>query len=206
MSAFLTIIIVHFLGVSSPGPDFAIITRNSLCYSRKTGIITAAGIACGLMIHCLYSVAGIGLIISKSILLFNLVKYAGAAYLIYLGWKALRSKPPQKKDETLNKKKDLKPKEAFKNGFLCNVLNPKATLFIFAVFTQVIDPATSALTQLFYGSYMSIATFVWFSFVASVFSWSVISNLFRKTQTIAERLMGIVLIGLGLKVALTGNK
>ena len=202
MSAFLTVAIIHLLGVMSPGPDFAIVTRNALAYSRRTGLMTAAGIALGLQVHVLYSLLGIGLVISQSILLFNILKYLGAAYLIFVGWKALRAKKGTLEVDTVEKKKDISAAHAFRNGFLCNVLNPKATIFMLALFTQVIDPSTPIAIQAFYGVYMGAATFVWFSFVASVFSLSLIKRTFQGIQHWLERAMGAVLVALGIKVAL----
>ena|SRR5258708_39313724 len=88
----LTVAGVHFLALLSPGPDFILITRNSLLYSRRTGIFSAIGLGLGIIVHITYSLIGIGLIISKSILLFSFMKYLGAGYLFYIGYKSLRAK------------------------------------------------------------------------------------------------------------------
>lgn len=82
-----TVTLIHLLGVISPGPDFIICARNSLTYSRKTGIWTAVGFGLGISVHILYCLAGLALIISQSILLFNFIKYLGASYLVYIGIK-----------------------------------------------------------------------------------------------------------------------
>jgi RhtB (resistance to homoserine/threonine) family protein len=208
MSAFLTIALIHFLAVISPGPDFVIITRNSLVYSRKTGIFTAAGLGCGIVLHATYSLLGIGLVISKSILLFNTIKWIGALYLIYIGWKSLTAKHQKniEADPAARSQKDLSAWQAFRTGFLCNALNPKATLFMLALFTQVIDPLTPLAVQIGYGLYMGAATFIWFSFVASVFSFKPIKAAFARIQESVERVMGAVLIALGIKVALSSGK
>jgi threonine/homoserine/homoserine lactone efflux protein len=92
LTEFLTVAFIHFLGVMSPGPDFAMISRNSLVYSRRTGIYSAFGLALGILVHVTYSLIGIGLIISKSIIIFSTIKLLGASYLIYIGYKALRTK------------------------------------------------------------------------------------------------------------------
>jgi len=202
MSAFLTIVVIHFLAVISPGPDFAMVTKNSLSYSRKTGIATAAGLGCGMLVHGLYCLMGIGLLISQSIVLFNIIKYIGAAYLIYIGWKSLVSKAPSTEILSMTKHSDISAWKGFRIGFLCNVLNPKATLFMFALFTQVIDTQTPLVIQALYGLYMGAATFVWFSFLASVLSLQMIRNAVRRVQHSMERVMGAILIALGLKVAL----
>jgi threonine/homoserine/homoserine lactone efflux protein len=93
ITQFITVAIVHLFAVMSPGPDFAVVTRNSLFNSRKVGIYTSLGIALGIMVHVTYSLLGVGLLISRSILLFNIIKFVGAAYLIFIGYKSLRAKP-----------------------------------------------------------------------------------------------------------------
>lgn len=201
MSAFLTVALVHFLGMISPGPDFAIVSKNSLVYSRKKGVLTALGIALGLEMHVAYSLLGIGFVISKSIVLYSILKYVGAAYLLYIGWKALRSTPEVAEEVLTKDRKDIGSREAFLNGLLTNMFNPKVTLFMLALFTQVIDPATPLLTQAFYGVYMGVSTFTWFGFLACVLSLASIKRAFQSVQHNVERVMGAVLIALGLKVA-----
>ncbi len=206
MNAFLTVVVIHFLAVASPGPDFLIVIKNSLTYSKKIGITTALGVALGLGVHSVYCLLGIGLLISKSILIYNTIKWTGALYLMYIGIKALTAKVQPAHISYEKQKKSITYMEAFRNGFLCNVLNPKATLFILALFTQVIDPATPLPIQILYGVYMSVATMTWFSFIASIFNISAVKSLFAKTQSLVERTMGVILIVLGLKVAFSGNK
>ncbi|MEN9604541.1 MAG: hypothetical protein RJB39_226 [Candidatus Parcubacteria bacterium] len=203
----LTVAIVHLFAVMSPGPDFAMVTRNSLIYSRKIAIYTALGIALGISVHVAYSILGIGLIISKSILLFNIIKYIGAAYLIYIGYKSLKAKPTNEAREViLREKKDISTKSAIWTGFLTNVLNPKATLFFLAFFTQVIDPLTPKTIQLVYGGEMMFITFAWFAFVALMFSNNRIKAKIQKFHHWVERVTGAVLIALGIKVALASHK
>ncbi|MSR67846.1 LysE family translocator [Candidatus Peribacteria bacterium] len=207
MSTFLTIALIHLLGVASPGPDFLIVTRNTLTYSKRCGIATALGLGLGILVHVGYTLLGIGLLISKSIVLFNTIKYVGAAYLIFIGWKAMTHRKTTMKESFIDKKsEDITPMQAMRIGFLTNVLNPKVSLFFLALFTQVIRPETPLWLQTFYGLYMSFATFVWFSGVASLFSLSSIKRGFARIQTAAERMMGAVLIALGLKIALSSRE
>ncbi len=207
LSEFITVAIIHLLGVMSPGPDFALITRNSLAYSRKTGIYSALGIALGITVHIAYCLIGIGLIISQSILLFSAIKMLGATYLIYIGYKSLRAKPNSQNLQKISEKnKDLSRMEAIKSGFLTNALNPKATVFFLSVFTQVINPATPVAIQLIYGVEMVFMTFVWFAFLATGLSHQIIKTRFVKVQHHIERTMGAVLIALGIKIALSDSK
>ncbi len=203
LAQFLTVALVHLLAVISPGPDFAMVSRNSIMYSRKTGIYTAIGIAVGILVHVAYSLLGIGFLIAKSIVFFNVIKFIGAGYLIYIGYKSLRSKPasPQEAGVAATKS-DIRPWASFKIGFLTNALNPKATLFFLALFTQVIDPATPKIIQFAYGIETMVITFVWFALVALFFSNALIRSKVAKVQHYVERVTGAVLIALGIKVAL----
>ena len=203
MSAFLTVAFVHLLAVASPGPDFAIVVKQSVTQSRKIVLWTAFGVALGILVHVAYSLLGIGFIISQSIVLFTTIKLLGAVYLLFVGWKALMAKRPyQSLGSTDTPRQQMSAWNAVKVGFLCNALNPKATLFFVALFTQVIDPTTPTALQLFYGLYMSFATFVWFSMLGSVLTMQIIRRHIDVFHLWAERVMGAVLIVLGLKVAL----
>lgn len=207
MSAFLTVALVHILGAMSPGPDFAMITRNSLTYSRRTGILTAVGLGLGILMHTTYALLGIGFLIAQSVLLYSMIKYVGAAYLLFIGFKALTAKAPTKKSEAQEKvRADLTAVQAIRIGLLCNILNPKATLFFVALFSQVISPETPLPVQIFYGVYMALATFVWFAFVASVLTLENIKRQFERIQIVFERTMGAVLIALGIRVALAARE
>ena len=212
---FLLVAGIHWLAVMSPGPDFAMVVRNSLVYSRRTGILAAAGLAMGIMLHITYSLLGIGLIISKSIVLFNAIKLIGAAYLIYIGVKSLLAKKQSKAEITEEMAeefgdepaaKDLSTVAALRLGFLTNALNPKATLFFLALFTQVIDPGTAMAIKVLYGAEMTIATFVWFSLVATILTHKRINRGFAGTKHHLEKAFGAVLIALGIKVALGAQK
>lgn len=204
ITEFLTVAIIHLLAVISPGPDFAMTVKNSLSFGRKAGIYTAIGMGLGIGIHVIYSLIGIGFIISQSIIIFNIIKYLGAAYLIYIGIKSLRSKPSNALEyEIDNNKKNLSNIEALYAGFLTNVLNPKATLFFLSLFTQVINPETPLFIQTLYGAEMMIATAVWFSVLATFFSHKVFRNKIIKIKHHIERVLGAALILLGIKVAVS---
>src|SRR3989344_2739030 len=140
LAEFLTVAFIHLLAVMSPGPDFVMITRSSLIYSRKAGIYSALGLGLGILVHIAYSLVGIGLIISKSLVLFSFIKFVGAGYLIYVGYKSLKAKSVNLSSQKLKPQKEISPISAVKLGFITNVTNPKATLFFLSLFTQVINP------------------------------------------------------------------
>lgn len=206
LAEFLTVAVLHLFAVMSPGPDFVMISRNSLVYSRKTGVLSALGLGLGILVHITYSLIGIGFIISKSIVIFSTIKFLGAGYLIYIGYKSLRSKPAQLNAEQQIETKEMSAFDSIKTGFLTNVLNPKATLFFLALFTQVIHATTPLYIKILYGIEMSSMTFIWFAFVALILSNQRIKQPFVKVQHYVERTMGAILIVLGIKVALSRAK
>lgn len=198
----LTFVGIHTLGLISPGPDFVMAVRNSLTYSRRTGIFTAVGFSLGITVHVSYCLAGIGFIISQSILLFSIFKYAGAAYLLYIGIKSLLSKKAVIDIEASKKQTaDLTPLQAIKSGFLTNVLNPKATLFMLSMFT-VVMPADAPMLALAASSVIVvISTVLWFSLVAIFFTQKHIQKVFERFQGVFNKTFGALLIALGIKVA-----
>lgn len=197
---------IHLLAVMSPGPDFIMMLRSSLIYSRKMAIWCAVGLGLGIALHVTYSLLGIALIISQSVVLFNIIKYMGAVYLIYIGVKSLRSKKIKKLEELkVEKHREITKLQAIRLGFLTNALNPKATVFFLALFTQVINPSTALVWKLAYGVEMVIATIVWFSLVAIFMTQNPIRKAFMGVKHHVERVFGAVLVVLGIKVALTNR-
>lgn len=196
----LTVATLTVLAVISPGADFAMVTRNSMILSRRAGVLTALGIALGVWVHVAYSMAGIGLLISRSILLLNAIKFVGAAYLIYLGITMLRAKKAVASDSP-RRATPLSDRAALRIGFLTNALNPKTTLFVVALFTQVIGPQTPLVTQFGYGVFMSLAHLAWFSLVAYAFSSEAARHFVAVFRHVIERSIGTVLVTLGLGLA-----
>jgi len=203
---FLTVALAHFLAVISPGPDFIMITRNSLIYSRRTGVYSAIGLGLGILVHVIYSLVGIGLIISQSIVLFNIIKFAGAGYLIYIGYKSLTSKSSKTDIIVGNQRKDLSGLAAIRIGFVTNVTNPKATLFFLSLFTLIVTPSTPLFIKILMGAEMSIVTSLWFILVAFLTSHRLVKSKISGIQHFAEKFIGIVLIALGIKVAFSTSK
>lgn len=200
-----TVAVIHLLAAMAPGPDLVMISRNSLVYSRRAGVFSALGLMFGLMVHIAYSLAGIGFLIAHSIVLYTSVKWIGALYLIFIGIQSLRAKKKKQTVLHVQEKKDIAPFMALKMGFLTNVLNPKATLFFLALFSQIIDPTTPLFVQLLYGIEMSAMQFIWFSSVAYMLSTQRVKAVFMRSQVYIEKTMGAVLVALGIKIALTDS-
>ncbi|OOE52195.1 LysE family translocator [Salinivibrio kushneri] len=204
LSALVTVTSIAIIMVISPGQDFAMITRNSLIYSRRAGILGAVGISTAIWLHVTYSLAGIALIISQSETLYAGIKYAGAIYLLYLGIKAITHKKTSAANEELLKgSQEISDVKAFQAGFISNALNPKTTLFFLSIFTQVVTPDTPIFIQLIYGAIISIAHFIWFVIVAVVLSSKIVTSKVDSFKLWIERTMGVILCGLAGKIMLT---
>jgi RhtB (resistance to homoserine/threonine) family protein len=203
---FLTIVIVHLLAVASPGPDFAMVLRQSIVAGRTPALWTSIGIGLGILVHVAYCLLGLGLVISQSIVLFNLIKLIGACYLLYVGWKSLRAQPAEQTAENPAGGVPIPAAaQALRIGFLTNALNPKATLFFLSLFSVVISHDTPAAVQLGYGLYMSLATAAWFCGLSLFLTQPKVRRFFSRFGHWAERLMGALLLALGLKLALSSR-
>lgn len=191
---------ITVLAVISPGADFAMVTRNSLLHGRRAGLLAALGIASGVQLHVLYSMLGVALLIQQSPQWFDVIKLAGAVYLMYVGWQTIRSRPAT--DMSGHSQQRLSPLAAWRSGFFTNALNPKTTLFVVSVYAQVVQPGTPLLVQIGYGLFMSLAHWVWFSVVTVVFSEPRLRNQMLRRQVVLNGCIGGVLMALGLSLAL----
>ena len=198
---FLTVALIHLLAVASPGPDFAVVLKESVAHGRRAGLFTAWGVGTGILLHVAYSLLGIGLLVSQSVLLFNLLKYLAAAYLVYIGIRALRARPAPELALPQTDGVLRTARSAFVAGFVTNGLNPKATLFFLSLFTVVINPHTPLTVQAGYGLYLAVATALWFTLVALVFSHERVRRGFARLGHWFDRLMGGVLVLFGVKIA-----
>lgn len=204
---FITIALVHLLAVITPGVDFAMVVRQNLNYGRKIGVWTSLGIGMGMILHCGYTLLGLGLLISKSILFFNILKYLGALYLAYLGLQSLlrRNAKTAWVGENRNSVQQMSSRQALWSGFLVNALNPKATLFFVSIFSVIVSPETPLVYQVGYCAWIFMIQILWFSGLSLILSHRAVLGFFQRTGHWVERVMGLVLLGLGLKLALSGN-
>ncbi len=198
MAEFLTVAILHLFAVVSPGPDFALITRQSLRFNRRVAIWTSLGIGVGILFHCLLAITGLVILITSNELFSTILKIIGSAYLLYLGITSVIGN--QKKSELEEKdKENLNKFNGFLVGLITNITNVKAILFFVTVFSVVID-AGNSLSLIFYGVYMALATFLWFAFISYVFTSNKFKNKFSSFLTIFEKGIGMILILLSLQI------
>lgn len=165
--------------------------------------MTALGIGLALAVHVSYALAGIGLLVSQSIFLFNALKLVGAAYLIFLGITMYRTASHEMPAES--KSAGMSPVKALRWGFFTNVTNPKATMFAMSVFLQITSPETTLWTQVGYGIIMATGVFLWFILVTLFFTLDPVRQSFMKAKLWIERSFGVLLTLFGIGIAVTTN-
>ncbi len=206
---FLKVAVAHMLAVASPGPDFAMVVRQSLAHGRRAAVWTSVGIGSAILVHVTYALLGIGILLRTYPVAFTAVKFLGAGYLAWIGAKALMSRPrhgladaPFGSAQAVTRPAEPAPRAAWMTGFLTNVFNPKATLFFVAIFASLIDPATPKVIQGGYGLWMAATTMGWFVLVSVFFTRERIRSAFLRGGHWIDRVMGAVLIGLAAALAL----
>ena len=187
---FIVVATIGLLGMVSPGPDFFMVVKNSLNYQRKYALMTCLGVIMGIFTHMSYCIAGIALLIKTTPWLFTFLRYAGAAYLAWIGFKALLAKNSGVSYVNQSAKiMNVTYRKAFMQGYLCNLLNPKATLFFLAIFTQVL------------AFIIWVEAIIWWPIVTAIFQSELIRRRYFKIQFLVDKLLGVILLGLAIKVA-----
>ncbi len=204
---FETFLIAGLLLNFTPGADTMYILGRSISQGKKAGVLSALGISTGALVHCIFAALGLSIILAKSAMAFEIVKYAGAAYLIYLGIKSLTTRS-DKSFVFENKSKLTNYKKIYSSGILTNILNPKVALFFLAFLPQFIDPnyAQSPIPFLILGLTFLFTGTIW-CLILALFA-SKLSEKIRKNCKIKvwlDKITGGIFISLGLKLALSNK-
>jgi RhtB (resistance to homoserine/threonine) family protein len=194
---FLKLAVAHLLALVSPGPDFAIVVRQGLHHGRRAAIVTAIGIGSGICLHVGYSLLGVGILVRSSAPAFEILKFAGAGYLAWIGIQSLRTArtPTGGLPPDPGRGREAAGRSAWFRGFMTNALNPKATLFFVAVFASIVDPRTPWLVRSGYGLWITLTTTAWFIVVATVFAREPVRRAFILHRHWIDRAMGVVFLG-----------
>lgn len=196
-------IVTSIVIILTPGQDMILVMSRSIAQGQKAGVMTALGVSVGLMGHTLLATFGLGALLMHSEWLFNVIKFIGAGYLIYIGYQLLSSKNHKLAMKDLDK---ISYKKMFMQGAISNIMNPKITIFYFSYLPQFVVPnAGSEALQLFIlGSTFAVLTFMLkapIGFISGVLSFwikarPIVLNYINKTS-------GVILVSLGLKLALS---
>ena len=205
---FETFLITGILLNITPGNDTIFILTRSIGQGKKAGIISVLGIGTGSIIHTILAAFGLSVIVAKSLLLFNIIKYAGAAYLIYMGFKMLTDNSLLNTDtKTFDNSVDYQ--KIYRDAIITNVLNPKVALFFISFLPQFIDTSSknTVLPFLTLGVTFVITGTIW-CFMLAIFASAIFGKLKnnKNVSTYINKICGLAFIGLGIKVALTDRK
>lgn len=184
-----------------PGPDILFVMAQSISQDKKAGIATALGLCSGLIVHITAATLGVSAIIYQSALAFAVVKYTGAAYLLYLAWQSFKEKEA---GFTIRQNEPLKYPSLYKKGIVMNLLNPKVSLFFLALLPQFVDKSIGhiPLQMFLLGILFLVQAFAIFAAV-SVFSeklgYVLLGNSFiaKRMNMIKGFILGII----GIQIA-----
>lgn len=200
MLAFFSTAIILAL---SPGPDNLFVMAQAVQNGRKAGVFVTFGLATGLVGHTVAVALGLAALVNSSALAFTLLKYIGAAYLIYLAWQAFRAggSTAEKRDVPHFSKGEL-----YRRGIVMNLTNPKVSLFFMAFLPQFVDPAGGSVTMQFFllGGLFILATILVFGAISMLAGG--VGERYRNSpgaQSVVNRVAAALFVGLALKLVLT---
>lgn len=188
---------VILLGAMLPGANTAIILRNTLQGSRRSGFITALGLATALAIHVLLSVIGLATLIESTPALYTAIRWLGSAYLIYLGIVYLATRS-DKNDTDAASGSD----SPFIAGMMVSLFNPKILIMFVAIFSHVVAEVTSITMQILYCVTPVLIEFSWLSLIILLLTRPAIQTWLKRVRITIERVIGGGLLVLGIKLGL----
>lgn len=201
----LLFVTTSLLLLVTPGPAVLYIVAQSVSQGRQAGIVSAFGVGLGSLVHVIAAAVGLSALLVSSALAFSIVKYLGAAYLIYLGLRTLLARDDA---HTVAIAEPERLARVFRQGVIVNVLNPKLALFFFAFLPQFVDPAQGsvALQSLILGGlFIVMGVFsdtVYAVTAAAIRGWLTRSRRVMRAQ---RYFSGLVYIGLGVTTAFSGS-
>jgi RhtB (resistance to homoserine/threonine) family protein len=199
----LLITSIHLLAAATPGPDFVLVSQQTLSNGKRVGLLCSLGIALGLSVHILYSSLGLAAIIASSSSALWGIKILGGGYLIYLGISSLKARTRIAETGTIEVVVERSTLKIIGLGFLCNALNPKAPIYFVSLFTIVLSQDTPAQHLLIYGLWMMALQLAWFSLLSLLLSRPSVTQKFQRMGHWIDRIAGGAMLLLGIKVLVT---
>ncbi|MFQ6338009.1 LysE family translocator [Bacillus sp. AF62] len=204
MENYMLFILTALLIIMMPGPGFALVTKNTISHGRNGGIKTVLGTVSGMMIHTIMATLGLSAILMKFAILFTLIKYAGAFYLIYLAVKSIKSAFSKKEDMSSSMEinsKDIGTVKSFRQGFTTAILNPKTAVFFLSFLPQFIVSNQSHFFQfLLLGFTFTTLTAIWYLFYISLIRQLRTFLRKEKVNRTIEGIIGTVLLVFGVRL------
>ncbi|KHT61835.1 lysine transporter LysE [Photobacterium gaetbulicola] len=199
-SIWLSLLMICMLGAMSPGPSLAVVAKHSLAGGRLHGVVTSWAHAAGVGVYALVTLLGLAVVLKQSPTLFNVITYAGAGYLAYLGINALRSKGGVAAKLAAGQSTSLV--EAARDGAMISLLNPKLALFFLALFSQFVAVGTELSSRAVIVATPLLVDGLWYTLIAFVLSSPKVLEKLRTKAQLIDRLSGVVLILLAMRVVM----
>lgn len=192
---------IHLLALASPGPDFIMVLRSSVSGRIKNSIICCIGISLGVASHLIMVYFGLSLAISQSPILYSLIVILGCLWLLKLGMTAFASKGGNFSD--IKGICHINYQDAFKSGFITNLLNPKALVYFVSVISPLVRPGEDNFLFLLVGLVFTLMTFLWFSTLALTLNISNVKFIFEKYAHVIDKIFSIGIIILSIYMLFT---
>jgi threonine/homoserine/homoserine lactone efflux protein len=198
LTAWVSLATLCLLGAMTPGQSFIVILKHSVSGGRFNGLVASIGHGFGVMLYALATVVGLALIIKQTPWLFDVIKYTGAAFLLWLAYKALTSNP---ENSSLSVEKiSFSLKQSFYEGLMISFLNPKLAIFFLALFSQFLNDAEGWQHNIIMVATVSGIDTLWYCLVSLVLSHSIMLDRLRNNMGIIEKFSGIALLAVALRV------
>ena len=198
LAIWISFVIVCVLGTISPGPSLAVVLKQTLSNGRQHGVVTALSHSAGVALWALLTVWGLGVVVEQHPLLYKILTYTGAVYLAWLGIKAIRSAG----NSGLAAKGNKGPlSEAARDGAMISVMNPKLAIFFIALFSQFVAVDQTVLEKFILLITVVVIDILWFCGVALLLSQERVVKALEKQSKKIDRVSGLVMIGLAVRVA-----
>tara|TARA_B110000238_G_scaffold58741_1_gene64262 strand:+ start:1264 stop:1866 length:603 start_codon:yes stop_codon:yes gene_type:complete len=197
MTTWFSLVAICCLGAMSPGPSLAVVLRHTISNGRAHGMATAVSHAAGVALWALLTVWGLAILVVEWPLIYKLLTYAGAMYLMWMGIKALRSKGTG----PLQVEPIIAPmSEAARDGLMVSLLNPKLAFFFIALFSQFVSAELVMADKLIMTGTAAVIDAVWYIIVALALSQSKVLEKLQSQSATIDKISGVILLGLGLRV------
>lgn len=199
LSAWLSLAAVCVFGAMTPGPSFIVVLKHTISGGRINGLLSSLGQATGVACYATLTVLGLAMVIAQSPVLFDGIRYASIAFILYLAYQALTSKSAFAKLE--GQKMVVTYWQSFREGFMIAFVNPKLAVFFLALFSQFIETQATALQNLVMVSTVAGVDLIWYSSLVMLMSTPTLMNKIREHMKVVEKITGLALLTVAARVA-----
>lgn len=203
----ITLASIHLGIVVIPGPNFLVIVKNSLTHSRRAGLVTARGVAIGTIVYVIAGFLGFTALLSQSVELFNIIKWLGTLYFIYVGIQLIRHANRDQTDITINTKATsiFTDRQAFRSGLLTMLSNVKSAFYFMFLFTTFLPSDISLELKLIVIVIVPMISLAWYTTLALTFSNNSVRGIYQRIERGMNIIFGAVWILLGVRLATTSQ-